>query len=152
MTTNIDVHSGQVWLSGSGVHSVTPNERLKMTIHNHEDADGHAVIGLLVMGASSEFFLDSWIDPTGNLPTTQMPVNNAIWDGRTYDGAVTVKADVSNDAFSGGSKTATSMVIGSSGLLVPMEIHVPPGHTFGFQTNPQPGNNEAALAFSFVEL
>lgn len=151
MPTIVDVHSGDVWLSGSGHVNVLPNERLKLTITN-TSTHGHLAVTYLVLGAESTMFLESWIDPTAGLPTTVKRIDNAILDGRSYVGDAVVKADVGPGGFSGGVRTDTGIVVSPSGLATPFEFHVPEGHTFGFQTVPRPGNNTVSVGFSFTEL
>lgn len=150
--TTVDVHSGNLWASGSGHLNLLPTEQLALAIHNPATANGHLVLLLLVAGAEQTMFLETWINPTAGLPTTAKRIDNIILDGRAYPGGVTVKADATTTAFSGGIRTDTSVTIGPSGLAIPFEMHIPPGNTLGFQTLPRPGNNTVSVGFSFTEL
>lgn len=151
MPYEIDAHSGGVWISGTGIQKVTANERLLVTVANDAGAPGHLVVTDVTFSGGSKHFVELFIDPTGNLPTTVKNVHNAVIDGRVYGGYAVVRADTSNDAFSGGMRSDAVVGVGPDTFDKQFELHIPPGHTLGLQTTLQPGLNDIALSFAFVE-
>jgi hypothetical protein len=140
-----------VWLSGSDTQTLLIGQRLKLTLHNPAGSATTKVIKSFAFGSEVTFFIDSWIDPTGNLPTTVKPVNSTVWDGSAYTGDAVVKSGLMISSYTGGAKTAGGITVTDS-MFIPFDIEVPPGHTFALQTDPQLVNTKVAASLSFIEV
>lgn len=146
------VSSGLVWFAGTGTVSLATSDHSKVLITNLISSSKTLIITQLTFFASQPVFVNGFITPTTGLPTTTKLINNAIFDGRVYDGPTTLKADVSTTALSGGIAVGATLGVGA-GLATQITgpLILPPGNIFGMDAQAT-GNTTFAASLSWIEL